>query len=84
MFTLCYFYSGSTHHLPIQKCSALTLRVNTKNIFLAYLLANYLKFNAPSFFFYSSTKFLLQKELLAVGKLFDKSSMKERRKKKDL
>jgi len=40
--------------------------VNTKNISLAYLLANYLKFNAPSSIFHSSTK--LQKELMGCKK----------------
>jgi len=42
--------------------------VNTKNISLAYLLANYLKFNAPSSIFHSSTKYLLQKELMGCKK----------------
>jgi len=42
--------------------------VNTKNISLAYLLTNYLKFNAPSSIFYPSTKYLLQKELMGCKK----------------
>jgi len=52
----------------MQKCFTLTLSVNTKNISLAYLLANYLKFNAPSSIFHSSTKYLLQKELMGCKK----------------
>jgi len=57
--------------------------VNTKNISLAYFLANYLKFNAPSSIFHSSTKYLLQKELMGCKK---NSGQKfhERKKKKDL
>jgi len=55
--------------------------VNTKNISLAYLLANYLKFNAPSFIFYSSTKYLLQKELLGCNKIL---GQKFHERKKDL
>jgi len=57
--------------------------VNTKNISLAYLLANYFKFNAPSFISHSSTKYLLQKELMGCKK---NSGQKfhERKKKKDL
>ena len=73
MFTRCCFYFGSTHHIyiifsPIQKCSTLTLRVNIKNISFVHLLAIYLKFNAPSFIFHSTRKFLLQKELLGCKK----------------
>jgi len=38
--------------------------VNTKNISLVHLLAIYLKFNAPSFIFYSSTNF--QKRVIGL------------------
>jgi len=57
--------------------------VNAKNISLAYLLANYLKFIAPSSIFHSSTKYLLQNELMGCKK---NSGQKfhERKKKKDL
>jgi len=58
--------------------------VNTKNISLAYLLANYLKFNAPSFIFYSSTKYLLPKELLGCKKIIGQKFHKRMKKKKDL
>jgi len=53
--------------------------VNTKNISLPYLLANYLKFNAPSTIFHSTTKYLLQKELMGCKK--KNSSIKERKRK---
>jgi len=56
--------------------------VNTKNISLAYLLANYHKFNAPSFIIYSSTKFLLQKELLGCKKIIGQKSHIRKRKRK--
>jgi len=69
---------------PIQKCSTLTLRVNTKNISLAYLLANYLKFSAPSFIFFYYTKYLLQKEMLGCKKIIGQSSMKGRGKKRKI
>jgi len=89
MFTLCCFYFGSTHHKfisysPIQKCSTLTLRVNTKNISHAYLLANYLKFNAPSFIFYFSTNLLLQKKLLGCKKIIGQKFHERKKKNKDL
>jgi len=40
--------------------------MNTKKISLAYLLAIYLKFNAPSITFHSSTKFSLQKKIVGL------------------
>jgi len=55
--------------------------VNTKNISLAYLLANYLKFNAQSFFF-PLQNICCKKELLGCKKIMDKSFMKERRNRK--
>jgi hypothetical protein len=57
--------------------------VDTKNISLAYLLANYLKINAPSSIIHSSTKYLFQKQLMGFKK---NSGQKfhERKKKKDL
>jgi len=58
--------------------------MNTKNISLAYLLANYLKFNAPTFISYSSTKYLLQKELMGCKKIIGQKFHERKKKKKDL
>jgi len=57
--------------------------VNTKNIYLAYFLADYLKFNAPTSIFHSSTKYLLQKDLMGCNKNSGQKFHK-RKKKKDL
>jgi len=55
-----------------------------QNISLAYLLANYLKFNTPSFIFYSFTKYLLQKELLGCKKIIGQKFHERKKKNKDL